>query len=115
MRCTTLELLLPLLLAACGTTQETTGLAAPTAVTSADLPVAKESPAPVKRLAAVATADVDACSAYADCIDQAPASGPDEGGMHASSRTIRAWEKSAEQLRQCAVAHDLARAGGLCR
>ncbi len=86
----------------------------PTTVTSADLPVTKESPAAVKHVAATATAD-DACSAYADCIDQSPASDPDEGGMHASSATIRGWEKSAEQQRQCAAAHDLARAGGLCR
>jgi hypothetical protein len=111
MRCTALGLLFPLILAACGTTQGTTGLASPTAVTSAELPVAKESPASVKR----PTADVDACTAYADCIDQAPATDPEEGGMHASSTTIRGWEKSKEQLRQCAVAHDLARAGGLCR
>lgn len=112
MRCTALGLLLPLILAACGTTKETQRAVAPTVVTSADLPVAKESPIAVKRLAAIAT---DACTAYADCIDQAPASDPDEGGMHASSRTIRGWEKTAEQLRQCAVAHDLARVGGLCR
>ncbi len=114
MRATALGLLLPLLLAACGTTLETNGPASPIAVTSAELPVAKESPAPVKRLAAVTVA-VDACTAYADCIDQAPASDPDEGGMHASPRTIRSWDRSAEQLRQCSVAHDLARAGGLCR
>ena len=114
MRGTALGLLLPLLLAACGTTLETNGPASPIAVTSADLPVAKAYPAPVKRLAA-ATANVDACTAYADCIDQAPTSDPDEGGMHASPRTIRSWDRSAEQLRQCAVAHDLARAGGLCR
>ena len=114
MRATALGLLLPLLLAACGTTLETNGPASPIAVTSADLPVAKESPAPVKRLTA-ATVDVDACTAYADCIDQTLASDADEGGMHASPSTIRSWDRSAEQIRQCAVAHDLARAGGLCR
>jgi hypothetical protein len=115
MRCTALGLLLPLILAACGIAEETKGPATPTAVTSAELPVAKESPRAVRAKAAVATADSDACTAYADCIDSAPASDPDEGGMHASSSTIRGWDKSAEQLRQCAVAHDLARAGGLCR
>jgi len=110
MRRTALGLLLPLILAACGTTQETKGVAAPTAVTSAEVPVAKESP----RMAP-ATAERDACTAYADCIDEGPAPDPHEGSMHASSATIRGWEKTAEQLRQCATAHDLARAGGLCR
>jgi hypothetical protein len=113
MRCSALQLLLPLIVAACGTTQETSALAVPTAVTSAELPVAKESPRATHRSAA--TAERDACAAYADCIDEAPPPDPNEGGMHASSATIRSWERSAEQLRQCAVAHDLARAGGLCR
>ena len=114
MRGTALGLLIPLLLAACGTTLETNGPASPIAVTSADLPVAKESPAPVKPVPA-ATPNRDACAAYADCIDRGPASDPDDVGMHASASTIRSWDRSAEQLRQCVVAHDLARAGGLCR
>jgi hypothetical protein len=103
----------PLILAACGATRETTGVAAPLAVTSAELPGAKPSPRAAQ--APAAPAERDACTAYADCIDAAPAPDPNEGGMHASPATIRGWERSAEQLRQCVVAHDLARAGGLCR
>jgi hypothetical protein len=110
MRCAALSLVLPLLLAACGMSPGAKAPAGPTAVTSAELPVAKESPrslsTPVPR---------DACSAYADCIEEAPAPDPNEGAMHASAATIRSWERSREQLRQCADAHDLARAGGLCR
>lgn len=113
MRGTPLGLLLPLILAACGVPPQTGGAVASTPVTSADLPVAKESPRATHMSAA--TAERDACTAYADCIDEAPAPDPNEGAMHASSATIRSWEKSAEQLRQCVVAHDLARAGGLCR
>ncbi|MDB4936382.1 MAG: hypothetical protein JWP87_3354 [Labilithrix sp.] len=60
-----------------------------------------------------ASADADACSAYAECIDEGSRSGAD-GGMHASSSTIRSWERSTGQLRECATAHALARAGGLC-
>lgn len=115
MRSTALGLVLPLILAACGMTQETKGSAVPTGVTSAELPVAKESPRAVRGGTSSAIAERDACTAYADCIDEAPAPDPNEGGMHASSVTIRGWEKSAEQLRQCTAAHDLARAGGLCR
>jgi hypothetical protein len=55
----------------------------------------------------------DACSAYADCIDEGTrAFGHD--GMHASSATIRAWQKTPSQLSECTTAHELARAGGLC-
>jgi hypothetical protein len=113
MRLAAIALSFPLILAACGATRETQGAAAPLAVTSAELPVAKALPRAAQ--APGAPAERDACTAYADCIDEAPAPDPNEGGMHASSATIRGWEKSAEQLRQCVVAHDLARAGGLCR
>lgn len=57
----------------------------------------------------------DACTAYADCIDQMPRLSGDAAGMGASSATIRGWEKTPERLRQCASAHELARAGTLCR
>jgi hypothetical protein len=110
-----LRLLFPLMLAACASAQEAKGPVAQASLTSADAaaPVAKEAPRAVRT--SYGLPERDACTAYADCIDEGPASDPDEGGMHASSATIRSWEKSSEQLRQCAAAHDLARAGGLCR
>ena len=56
----------------------------------------------------------DACTAYADCIDEMPRFSNDGGGMVASSATIRSWEKTPDRLPQCAEAHELARAGTLC-
>ena len=57
----------------------------------------------------------DACSAYADCIDEMPRLKGTEGVMGASSSTIRSWERTPENLRQCASALELAHAGALCR
>lgn len=57
----------------------------------------------------------DTCTAYADCIDQMPRLKGTEGMMGTSSSTIRSWEKTADRLAQCKSAHELARAGGLCR
>lgn len=113
MRAAAFGLFFPLIVAACGAARETGGPAAPIAVTSAELPAVAQPPRAVH--VAEAAGPRDACTAYADCIDQAPPSDPNEGAMHASSATIRGWERTTEQLRQCVVAHDLARAGGLCR
>lgn len=57
----------------------------------------------------------DSCTAYADCIDQMPRLSGTESSMATSSTTIRNWEKTPDRLRQCKSAHEMARAGGLCR
>lgn len=57
----------------------------------------------------------DACSAYADCIDQMPRLAGDQAIMGTSSDVIRGWERTPSRLRQCASALDLARTSGLCR
>lgn len=67
------------------------------------------------RPAPAASGARDACTAYADCIDEMPRLSGTEGAMTASSTTIRSWEKTPDRLRQCAAALELAHAGALCR
>jgi hypothetical protein len=57
----------------------------------------------------------DACSAYADCIDQMPRLAGDQAIMGMSSDVIRGWERTPSRLAQCASTLEIARAGGLCR
>lgn len=115
MRPGALAVVLPLFLVACGVAQEarepsTTALTS--AKSSGPRVVADEAP---KHAGLEARAERDACSIYADCLDEAPSLDVGEVGMHASPATVRSWEKTPEQLRQCSDAMSLARAGGLCR
>jgi hypothetical protein len=114
-----LALILPLFVAACGV-QEAREPSSATLSSFEAAPVPKSSPRAVhdERLGDAsleASAGGDACSAYADCVDEGSRSFGGEGAMHASSATIRSWTKTEDQLRECATAHSLARAGGLCR
>lgn len=65
---------------------------------------------------AVATgAPGDACSMYADCIDQMPQLAGDQPLMLGTAGVVRGWERTPERLRQCASALDTAHRAGLCR
>jgi hypothetical protein len=118
MRCA-FVVFLPLIVAACGVQEAREPASA--SLSYADAPVTpKSSPRSVHAervsdAALEASADGDACSAYADCVDEGSRSTGADGAMHASSATIRGWAKTPDQLRECATAHSLARAGGLCR
>jgi hypothetical protein len=81
------------------------------ATTASIAPSGEDAAAPRAR----ATGARDACSDYADCIDQMPRLRGDESIMTTSSTTIRSWERTPERLKQCASALETARAGGLCR
>ena len=57
----------------------------------------------------------DACTEYADCVDEMPRLRGDEALMGGSSKLIRGWERTPDRLRQCASALQMARQAGLCK
>jgi hypothetical protein len=73
-----------------------------------------DAPTPSAPPAAATGGPADACTAYADCIDQMPQLPGDHTTMAASSRVIRGWDRTPEILQQCASALATARGAALC-
>jgi hypothetical protein len=114
MRPGALAVVLSVFLVGCGVAREAREPSA-TALTSAISSPRATANETTKGSGLEARVERDACSVYADCLDEAPSLEMGEVGMHASPAAVRSWEKTPEQLRQCSDAMALARAGGLCR